>query len=162
IAYLQHRDRILFGANHLYVFLNPLVEQESVSDISKIITWEYAQKDIAKAKGLLFVDNTMIEQEDFEQKVLNLLPLISEANLISEELNKYRLFEIILMPLSSWEGIPVPGSKLLVRMKNIVTNNVWFWDDVKFLNRIYIIKDHYEKFLDGKEDILYISKEDDP
>ncbi|CAF4601333.1 unnamed protein product, partial [Rotaria magnacalcarata] len=45
---------------------------------------------------------------------------------------------------------------------NIVTNNVWFWDDVKFLNRIYIIKDHYEKFLDGKEDILYISKEDDP
>ncbi|CAF4636621.1 unnamed protein product, partial [Rotaria magnacalcarata] len=31
------------------------------------------------------------------------------------------------MPLSSWEGIPVPGSKLLVRMKNIVTNNVWFW-----------------------------------
>ncbi|CAF4431541.1 unnamed protein product [Rotaria socialis] len=162
IAYLQHNDRILFGANHLYVFCNPLVGQESVSDISKIITWEYAQKDIAKAKGLLLADNTMIEQEDLEQKVLNLLPLISEANLISEELNKYRLFEIILIPLSSWEGIPVQGSKLLVRMKNIVTNNVWFWDDVKFLNRIYIIKDHYQKFLDGKEDILYISKEDDP
>ncbi|CAF3137222.1 unnamed protein product [Rotaria sp. Silwood2] len=160
--YLQHKDCILFGANHLYVFLNPTDEQQSLLDTPTIITWEYAQKEIAKAKGFSLENNSTIEQDDIQQKILNLLPLISEVNAISEELNKYRIFEIILMPISSWDGILIQGSKLLIRMKNLVNRNVWFWDDVKFLNRIYIIKEHYQKFIDGQENILYIAKEDDP
>ena len=40
ITCLQHKDRILFGANHLYVFINPNNEQ----DLSSIITWEYCTK----------------------------------------------------------------------------------------------------------------------
>jgi hypothetical protein len=43
--------------------------------------------------------------------MLSLLPLLSEVNAISEELNKYRTFEIILMPIASWDGVPVKGSK---------------------------------------------------
>ena len=43
IIHLQHKDRILFGANHLYVFLNPLDENECSIDIPMIITWEFAQ-----------------------------------------------------------------------------------------------------------------------
>lgn len=85
-------------------------------------------------------DNATIEQEDLEQKILNIFPLISEINSISEELNKYRVFEIILMPIASWDGLPAQGSKLLIRMKNIVNRNFWYWDDLKFLNRIYIVK----------------------
>ncbi len=107
IISLQHKDRILFGANHLYVFLNPNHEEDS----SLMITWEFAQKEIAKVKGYSLGNNLTIEQEQIQEKILSLIPLLSEVNAISEELNKYRTFEIILMPISSWDGVPVKGSK---------------------------------------------------
>ncbi len=62
-------------------------------------------------------------------------------------------------------------------MKNLINDNIWYWDDAKFFNRSYIIKvninllkkvienyfqEHYQKYLDGEEGILYIAKEDDP
>ncbi|CAF3629264.1 unnamed protein product [Adineta steineri] len=160
--FLHDKDRILFGANHLYVFLNPKEQKESPADLPNIITWEFAQKEIAKIKGYSFGNNLSIEQEVVQEKILNLLPLLSEVNAISEELNKYRTFEIILMPISSWDGISVKGSKVMIRMKNLISHNIWYWDDMKFFNRSYIIKEHYQKYLDGEEEILYIAKEDDP
>ncbi len=109
--YLRHKDRILFGANHLYVFFNPMDKKELPLDIPIIINWDFAQKEIAKAKGYSLGNNLTIEQEEIQQKILSLLPLLSEVNAISEELNKYRVFEIILMPISSWDGVPVKGLK---------------------------------------------------
>jgi kinesin family protein 1 len=106
-VHFQNKDRILFGASHLYVFLNPFYEKESSSDI----TWELAQKEIAKAKGYSLGNNLTIEQEEIQQKIFSLLSLVSEVNAISEELNKYRTFEILLMPISSWDGISGKGSK---------------------------------------------------
>ena len=108
---LRHKDRLLFGASHVYVFLNPLNESQAAPDLPSVITWEFAQKEIAKAKGYSLGNNLTTEQEDVQEKILSLLPLLSEVNAISEELNKYRVFEIVLMPLSSWDGIPVKGSK---------------------------------------------------
>jgi kinesin family member 1 len=108
---LRHKDRLLFGANHVYVFLNPLNEIQTSTDIPSIVTWEFAQKEIAKAKGYSLGNNLTIEQEDIQEKILSLLPLLSEINAISEELNKYRVFEIVLMPISSWDGASVKGSK---------------------------------------------------
>ncbi|CAF3790803.1 unnamed protein product [Rotaria sordida] len=159
---LRHKDRILFGANHVYVYLNPLNEQESSPDLPSIITWEFAQKEIAKAKGYSLGNNLTIEQEEIQEKILSLLPLLSEVNAISEELNKYRVFEIVLMPISSWEGIAIKGSKAMIKMRNLLNQNIWFWDEEKFINRSFIIKEHYQKFLDGEEEILYIAKDDDP
>jgi hypothetical protein len=108
---LRHKDRILFGASHVYVYLNPLNENESSPDLPSVITWEFAQKEIAKAKGYSLGNNLTNEQEEIQEKILSLLPLLSEVNAISEELNKYRTFEIVLMPISSWEGIAIKGSK---------------------------------------------------
>jgi len=75
------------------------------------ITWEFAQKEIAKVKGYSLGNYLNIEQEELQQKILSLLPILSEVNAISEELNKYRTFEIVLMPISSWEGIAIKGLK---------------------------------------------------
>lgn len=67
----------------------------------------------------------------------------------------------------------------MIKMKNLVDQNAWFWDDRKFLSRSFIIKveyfrlekpksficyfqEHYQQFLDGDENIAHISKEDDP
>ena len=108
---MKNKDRILFGANHVYVFLNPSNEICSSNDLPTVISWEFAQKEIAKAKGYSLGNNLTVEQEDLQEKILSLLPILSEVNAISEELNKYRVFEIVLMPISSWEGISLKGSK---------------------------------------------------
>ncbi len=108
---LRHKDRILFGASHVYVYLNVLNENEASTDLPSVITWEFAQKEIAKAKGYSIGNNLTTEQQEIQEKILSLLPLLSEVNAISEELNKYRTFEIVLMPISSWDGVAVKGSK---------------------------------------------------
>ncbi|CAF4338572.1 unnamed protein product, partial [Rotaria sp. Silwood2] len=159
---LRHKDRILFGANHVYVYLNPSNEKDASPDLPSIITWEFAQKEIAKAKGYSLGNNLTIEQEEIQEKILSLLPLLSEVNAISEELNKYRTFEIVLMPISAWEGTAIKGSRVMIKMRNLLNQNIWYWDDAKFINRSFIIKEHYQQFLDGEEEILYIAKDDDP
>ena len=108
---LRHKDRIVFGAHHVYAYLNPLNENEASRDLPALITWEFAQKEIPKAKGYSLGNNLSFEQEEVQEKILNLLPLLAEINSISEELNKYHTFEIGLMPLSSWEGIVAKGSR---------------------------------------------------
>lgn len=62
-------------------------------------------------KGYSLGNLLTIEQEQLQQKILNILPLLSEANAISEELNKYRVFEIILMPITFYDGVFGKGSK---------------------------------------------------
>lgn len=41
-----------------------------------------------------------------EEQIIELLPIISEVNAISEELNKYRIFEVVLMPAIAFEENP--------------------------------------------------------
>ncbi|XP_053391432.1 kinesin-like protein KIF28, partial [Mercenaria mercenaria] len=47
---LTHKDRLLFGSNHLYVFMNPK-NTETTEELPAEITWEFAQKEIAQVKG---------------------------------------------------------------------------------------------------------------
>jgi hypothetical protein len=34
----------------------------------------------------------------------------------------------------------------MIRMNNLITHNTWYWDDVKFFNRSYIIKVNFRVF----------------
>ena len=38
------------------------------------------------------------EQQQIQEEIIELLPAVTEVNAISDELNKHRLFEIILVP----------------------------------------------------------------
>lgn len=63
-----------------------------------------AQAEIAEAKGFKLRNTTLTkEQQVVEEQIIELLPIISEVNAISEELNKYRLFEVILVPAIAFE-----------------------------------------------------------
>ena len=46
----MHQDRILFGSNHMYVYYDP-VNKETAEGTPDNIDWEFAQKEIAQAKG---------------------------------------------------------------------------------------------------------------
>jgi kinesin family protein 1 len=80
---LCHKDRVLFGSNHLYVFINPLNTTTSSPDTPETIEWEYAQNEIAKVKGFqVEIEGLSKDQQRVQEQVLELLPLITEANAI--------------------------------------------------------------------------------
>jgi kinesin family protein 1 len=49
-----------------------------------------------------------------------------------------------------------------IKVINLLNQNAWIWSKGKFMNRYFLILDHYQKYLEGEEDILYMRKDDDP
>jgi kinesin family protein 1 len=39
-----------------------------------------------------------IEEQLIQEQIIELLPVLTDINAISEELNKYKMFEVILVP----------------------------------------------------------------
>ncbi|XP_074645604.1 kinesin-like protein KIF28 isoform X2 [Tubulanus polymorphus] len=161
---LTHKDRILFGSNHMYVFYNPL-KTEASSDLPATIDWEYAQKEIAQAKGFATGGGAGLskDQQIAQEQILEILPMVTEVNAISEELDKQRTFEVVLLSGAAQEGIhgEKRGTKVMVKMKNLLNGNTWLWERGKFMNRRYLMGDLYQKYLDG-EDVTKIPRDEDP
>ncbi|XP_060596414.1 kinesin-like protein KIF28 [Ruditapes philippinarum] len=169
---LTHKDRLLFGSNHLYVFMNPL-NTETTEDLPAEISWEFAQKEIAQVKGFATATGAGLskDQQIAQEQVLEILPMVSEVNAVSEELNKQKSFEVVLISAAAQESTygtqnstsvnNVLTARVMVKMKNLLNGNTWLWERGKFMNRRYLIQDLYQKFLDG-EDISKIPKEQDP
>lgn len=161
---LNHMDRILFGSNHLYLFINPFATDVD-PNLPKDVTWEFAQKEIAKASGYsaAMLNGLTKEQQITQEKVLEILPMVSEVNAVSDELNKHKSFEVVLMPSLAICG-RVDDQKsvnVMVKMKDLLNENTWLWERGRFMNRRYLIQELYQKYQDG-EDVSQISKEDDP
>ncbi|XP_021354273.1 kinesin-like protein KIF28P isoform X3 [Mizuhopecten yessoensis] len=181
---LSHKDRILFGSNHMYVIMNPKRTDTADKNLPNVIDWEFAQKEIAEIKGfathsLGLTKDQLIAQE----QVLELLPMVSEVNAVSEELDKRKTFEVVLISAAAQEGVASvtaagqegvdvnssngtrydEGSavRVMVKMTNLLNSNTWLWQRGKFLNRRYLIQDLYQRFLDG-DDLSKVSKEEDP
>ncbi|RDD47595.1 Kinesin-like protein KIF28P [Trichoplax sp. H2] len=160
---LQHFDRVLFGSNNLFVFNNPKnpVLPDGTPDK---IDYEFAQKELAASKGFSTGGQGLSkEQQIAQEQVLELLPLVSEVNTISEELDKHRSFEVILIPGIGMEEISGnKTTKVMVKMKDLKNGNTWLWERGKFMNRRYLMQDLYQRHLDGDEDVKKIPNEEDP
>ena len=46
-----------------------------------------------------------------QEQVLDILPLVSEVNAISDELNKYQTFDVVLMTVAGHDGTTNKGTK---------------------------------------------------
>ncbi|KAK3761147.1 hypothetical protein RRG08_022551 [Elysia crispata] len=177
---LEHMDRIIFGSNHVYVFVNP-AKPQAPEGTPKEITWEFAQKEVAQAKGFATgLAGLTKEQQIAQEQILEVLPMVSEVNAVSEELNKYKSFEVVLISAAAQEsttgksasGPQDPSSfatkddprfrpQVMVKMKNLLNGNTWLWAHGKFVDRKYMIQDMYQRYLDG-EDVHSIPREEDP
>ncbi|XP_065676074.1 kinesin-like protein KIF28 [Hydra vulgaris] len=158
---LKHHDRLLFGSNHMYFFVNPLKKDEGSPET---VDWEFANKEIAQAKGFSTAGGAGLskDQVQAQEQVLELLPMVSEVNAISEELDKQMSFEVILISGAAQGGSVDKGTKVVVKMKNLLNDNVWLWERGKFTNRRYLMQDMYQRFLDGENVKSTIKQEDDP
>ncbi|XP_060063153.1 kinesin-like protein KIF28 [Ylistrum balloti] len=170
---LSHKDRILFGSNHMYVMMIPKHTDTADNTLPNVIDWDFAQKEIAEIKGfathsLGLTKDQLIAQE----QVLEMLPMVSEVNAVSEELDKRKSFEVVLISAAAQEGVDVSSNngtrydegssvRVMVKMTNLLNGNTWLWQRGKFLNRRYLIQDLYQRFLDG-DDLSKVSKEEDP
>ncbi|KAK3605709.1 hypothetical protein CHS0354_013504 [Potamilus streckersoni] len=162
---LSHKDRILFGSNHLYVFMNPKKPGDN-SDLPDEITWDFAQKEIAQVKGFATGSGADLtkEQQIAQEQILEMLPMVSEVNAVSEELNKHKSFDVVLISAAAQEdgyNNKSNSTQVMVKMKNLLNGNTWLWERGKFMNRRYLIQEMYQKYLDG-EDLSKILKEEDP
>ena len=73
----------------MYVYNDPLHKDSAPAPQ---IDWEFAQKEIAQAKGFQTGTDGKLskDQQLAQEQVLELLPMVGEGNAISEELNKHK------------------------------------------------------------------------
>lgn len=148
---LRHHDRILFGSNHMYVFVDPHVTTLP-PDVPQLVTWDYAQNEIAKAKGFQTDQNGLTaDQLRTQEQVLELLPLLSEANAISDELGRGRAFEIALLSGIARGERGNASTQVLVKMRNAYNGNEWLWPREKFLDRRYLFQTLYQEWSDADD-----------
>eukprot|EP00163_Fabomonas_tropica_P030970 TRINITY_DN720_c0_g1_i1.p1 TRINITY_DN720_c0_g1~~TRINITY_DN720_c0_g1_i1.p1 ORF type:complete len:1026 (+),score=322.14 TRINITY_DN720_c0_g1_i1:237-3314(+) len=154
---LQAGDRLLFGNNHLYIYVDPKVSS------THEVTWEEAQAEIAKAQGLatnaIGVRDKDLTPAEIEQRIINddvvtLLPMVNEANAIAEELGKEMNFAIKIV---SSDG----KKQIAVRMKDMLTQSSWMWPREKMLNRSFLMREMYQHFMEYGEP-PQVAKEKDP
>ncbi|GFR94491.1 kinesin-like protein [Elysia marginata] len=160
---LHHNDRVIFGPNHLYVFHHPQDEAKQIK-AGKVVetpTYDSVQQEIARESGLM--DNNSTKSKDdllLQETLIQMLPMVSEANAMSEEMDKKVKFEICLVSPRA-RGLAEGPTEVMVKMRNLVTGNYWLLHRNDFINRKYLMQEMYQSYMEGDAD-WDKSKEQDP
>eukprot|EP00040_Diaphanoeca_grandis_P022652 m.122188 g.122188 ORF g.122188 m.122188 type:complete len:1254 (+) comp28906_c0_seq1:110-3871(+) len=156
---LNHLDRLLFGTNHLYLFYDPAKAPPTAEDDQEM-DWEWAQQEIITERAKRDTLDASLPQH-IKDEIRILIPMIQEANAISQELDKRRFFEFNTLT-GGWAGLPVGESKAMIKMTNSETKNVWMLTKDDFENRHARMQEVYRKAqLDNADDDDGNAKADD-
>merc|ERR1712117_769112 len=101
------------------------------------------------------------EQQRLRQEISELYPMIGEVNAISEEMNKFKSFDVVLVA-NSGENQNNKSATVMIKMTNLLNGNTWLWDRSTFTNRKFIMEEHYQQYSEGDDSVLNIAKEEDP
>lgn len=158
---LHHNDRVLFGSNHMFVLHHPadMGNTQNAKEPEKI-TYDMAQEEIVQNSGF-DMDTGGKSKDDLllQEDLLQIMPMVNEANAMSEELNKKVKFEVVLISPQA-RGQKEGRTDVSVKMKSLVDGNTWLWDRNKFLNRKYLMQEMYQNFVEGES--CDVAKEKDP
>uniref|UniRef100_K1S0P1 Kinesin-like protein 6 n=1 Tax=Magallana gigas TaxID=29159 RepID=K1S0P1_MAGGI len=159
---LHHNDRVLFGPNHLYVFHHPQDEAKNVKEgkVTETPTYDTAQQEIAKKAG--FMDKTGKSEDDLilQEDVIQMLPMVNEADAMSAELDKKVKFELALVSPQA-RGLKEGKTEVMVKIRNLESGNEWLWDRNKFINRKFLMQEMYQNYVEGADD-WDVPREKDP
>ncbi|KAI8734872.1 kinesin protein KIF28P, partial [Biomphalaria glabrata] len=154
---------VLFGPSHLYVFHHPQDEAKQIK-AGKVIekpTYDSAQEEIAKESGL--VDNKANKSKEellLNEDLIQVLPMVYEANAMSEELDKKVKFEICLVSPKT-RGLKEGMSEVMVQLRNLENGNSWLLSRNNFINRKYLMQEMFQNYTEGDPD-WNVPKEKDP
>jgi len=163
---LRHNDRLMLGSNYYFVVVNPPEAGGAPEGGWPDVDWDYFQREIAKEQGLdMDVNWASMSEEEKRRALLNdelvqVMPRVTEANDLSGAMQRGIAFETRITPvMSRTEGMV---SVVMVKVTNASTGHVFMWDKAKFINRVYLMREQYEKFEQGEIDLATLEPENDP
>lgn len=164
---LHHNDRLVIGTNYYFVVVDPAEREASPPEGGwPEQGWDAMQREIAKAQGLnVDVNWSAMTEEEKRRALLNdelvqVMPRVTEANALGKELKRDFLFETkVTSVMHKTEGMT---SLVMVKVINTATQMEWLWEKDKFVNRVYLMRELYEKYLEGSLDPAVFGSERDP
>ncbi|PWA29193.1 hypothetical protein CCH79_00006130 [Gambusia affinis] len=153
-AELQHLDRLILGSNCTYLFIGYPSERGG-EDWSRY-DYDYFQSELAAAEGIHLSGNGCSQTDPSLLAVfydyIQLMPMVAEANQMSQELSKGVEFklEIKNLALSDSRGHDLQKD-IVVRVtdagsKQASVAQVWMWSKAKFVNRKFLMEEVYQQF----------------
>ncbi|XP_058131342.1 kinesin-like protein KIF28P [Dasypus novemcinctus] len=165
---LQHLDRLLLGASSAFVYVGFPAERRG-EDPSPC-DYDAFQLERAAAAGVSAASLGGAAGGDGRadpsvlaafQDYVGLMPLVAEANQISQELGKGLKMELKVKNLASADSRGCDLQKeVMVKVTQETTRQVWIWSKAKFINRKFLMEELYQRFLDGEDGPM--AQEDDP
>ncbi|XP_075779304.1 kinesin-like protein KIF28 [Pelodiscus sinensis] len=164
---LQHMDRVILGSNSAYLYVGFPAERTN-EDMSRY-DYDFFQSELAAAEGFS-VDKLGVVNKDGKpdpsvlavfHDYIKLMPLVAEANQMSEELKKELKLELKVknLALSDSRGYDLQ-KEVTVKVTNKKTSQVWVWSKAKFINRKFLMEELYQNFLDGAD--VNVDQDSDP
>ncbi|XP_011668890.1 kinesin-like protein KIF28P isoform X2 [Strongylocentrotus purpuratus] len=155
---LDHNDRVMFGSNHLYVFKHPALKKADPKKYG-VVTYEMAQQEIAEKNGFDMSSKKTGEDLLLQEELVEMIPMVEEANAISEELDRKVKFEIVVMSPKA-RGLAHGRTEVCVKLRNLQNELEYIWSRDKFVRRKYLMQEMYENFADGSD--WQLPEEKDP
>ncbi|KAL0969319.1 hypothetical protein UPYG_G00225530 [Umbra pygmaea] len=158
---LQHLDRLILGSNSTYLFIGYPSERGG-EDWSRY-DYDYFQSELAAAEGIHIPSlceepaqgDSMASTGQTDPSLLavfydyiKLMPMVSEANQMSQELHKGVEFklEIKNLALSDSKGHDLE-KEIAVRVTSLENKQVWLWSKAKFVNRKFLMEELYQQHI---------------
>ncbi|XP_039386730.1 kinesin-like protein KIF28P [Mauremys reevesii] len=165
---LQHLDRVILGSNSAYLYVGFPAERTN-EDLIRY-DYDFFQSELAAAEGFSVDKLGVVNNKDGKpdpsvlavfHDYIKLMPLVAEANQMSEELKKELKLELKVKNLASSDSRGYDLQKeVIVKVTNKITNQVWVWSKAKFINRKFLMEEVYQHFLDGED--VYVGQDRDP
>ena len=166
---LKHNDRIAIGSNYAFIVVHPEQLKLLGDEPQKDWDWTEFQREIAKARGITIgADYAKMTPEERRQALINdeiiqLLPLVKEANAMAESMQRDIIFEteVIASNLAS-SAKAVNKVDISVKLTWRSSELEFIWERNKFMDRVFIIRELWQQFTNGNVDPTTISQDDDP
>uniref|UniRef100_A0A3B4T953 Kinesin-like protein KIF28P n=1 Tax=Seriola dumerili TaxID=41447 RepID=A0A3B4T953_SERDU len=147
---LQHLDRLILGSNCTYLFIG--YPSERGGDDWSRYDYDYFQSELAAAEGIHLGESSATSTQTDPSLLavfydyIKLMPMVAEANQMSQELNKGVEFklEIKNLALSDSKGHDLE-KEIVVRVTSVGRKQVWMWSKAKFVNRKFLMEEVYQQ-----------------
>uniref|UniRef100_A0A673ZM01 Kinesin-like protein KIF28P n=1 Tax=Salmo trutta TaxID=8032 RepID=A0A673ZM01_SALTR len=146
---LQHLDRLILGSNSTYLFIG--YPSERGGDDWSRYDYDYFQSELAAAEGInlhSLCEDAVPSQTDPSllavfYDYIKLMPMVAEANQMSQELHKGVEFKLEIKNLALSDS---KGHDLEKEICVVVSPQVWLWSKAKFVNRKFLMEELYQQY----------------
>ncbi|KAL6477242.1 hypothetical protein MHYP_G00130770 [Metynnis hypsauchen] len=168
---LRHLDRLILGSNSTYLLIG--FPSERAGEDWTRYDYDYFQSELAAAEGIHL--HSLCEEQGPRSvqpdpsllavfyDYIRLMPMVTEANQMSQELNKGVEFklEIKNLAMSDSKGHDLE-KETAVRVTCVESKQVWMWSKAKFVNRKFLMEEMYQQQAGGVSGGVVIGEADLP